>query len=518
VRRVRCGDFQPGPSVAAWRKGAASLDAIEETSDGLAAKAGQTGTVIWTMTSPYVFVGGRLEVDGDAKFAMSWDGKSWEACAADLDRHFPPEGKARYSYYLRCQLSGDARLARLGISNDVQMAPLALPGMGVGKNAFAYTDQSAGNRKVRITHEWVERSASAPPAAPPEPISPRGGSQIEGTDLVFQWKRAAERDGDTIADYHFELSARPDMKWPLSMSFAKLISRTADAGKPQYTLAAAGQLNPDREYYWHVRAQNKKGVWGPWSKTWSFTPRAPATPLEVAIEYDAERKSGLLRWTPNPKGNRPVAYRIYASDEKGFSASDEPYHVTTGTSKELPSQFPANFVVETRATEVPVIGPGVTLPGANKAFYRVVAVDKAGKRSGPSDYAEAPRPVIFSSPVTKAKNGTEYQYQVAVIRSLGDLRMRNVEGRETMSFWGIEKPRFRLERGPDWLNVDEATGRLSGIPDTAGKADVVVSVTLERPVRRLNEDDLKWGREQVVFSGTENVGRSKQKFVIDVEP
>ncbi len=55
---------------------------------------------------------------------------------------------------------------RLGIVNDVQMAPLALPAMSVGENSFVYTDQSAGGRKVRITHDWVERSASRPPEAP----------------------------------------------------------------------------------------------------------------------------------------------------------------------------------------------------------------------------------------------------------------------------------------------------------------------------------------------------------------
>jgi hypothetical protein len=511
-------EYRPDFAKALWRKGAA-VEGIAERPDGLAAEPGRTGTITWTMASPYVYVGGRLEIDGTgAKFDISWDGKAWEECAADLDRHFPPQGTARYTYSLRCQLSGDARLKRLGIINDVQMAPLSLPGMGIGKNAFAYTDQSAGERQVRITHEWVERSASRPPAAPPEPIFPPDAGEADGTDVVFQWKPAVDPDGDAIADYHFELSARPDMKWPLSMSFAKLISRTADAGKPRYTLAAPGQLNPDHEYYWHVRAQDRQGVWGPWSRTWKFTPKGPAVPLDVTVHYDAERNAGVLRWMPNPRGRRPAAYRIYGSDEKGFSASDEAYRVTTGSSKELQSPFPANFVVETRAMEIPVIGPGVALPGANKAFYRVVAVDGAGKRSGPSESAAAPRPVIYSQPVVKAKKGAEYQYAITAIRSLGDLRTRVVDGRETMSFWDIEKPRFRIERGPKWLKIDEATGRLSGKPDDAGRAEVVVAVTLERPVHRLSEDDLKWGREKIVSSGTEATGSSKQSFAIDVEP
>lgn len=65
-------------------------------------------------------------------------------------------------------------------------------------------------------------------------------------------------DGDGIKDYQFELSRRPDMRFPLSMSFYKLSSRTPDASrkwtghgfefsdvKPQYTLNEAGLLTPD---------------------------------------------------------------------------------------------------------------------------------------------------------------------------------------------------------------------------------------------------------------------------------
>ena len=32
----------------------------------------------------------------------------------------------------------------------------------------------------------------------------------------------------------------------------------------------------------------------------------------------------VLRWKPNPAGRQPVKYRVYGSDEKGFSVSDEP--------------------------------------------------------------------------------------------------------------------------------------------------------------------------------------------------
>src|SRR5262249_42186573 len=152
-----------------------------------------------------------------------------------------------------------ARLTRLAIVNDLQMAPLALPGMVVGENRFTYTDQAPGSRRVRVTHEWVERSISRPPPAPMAPIFPEDGGQSDGTDIVFQWTPPRDPDGDPIADYHFELSERSDMAWPLSATFEKLVSNTADRGKARYSLPYVGLLAPGQKYYRHVGAKNAKG-------------------------------------------------------------------------------------------------------------------------------------------------------------------------------------------------------------------------------------------------------------------
>jgi hypothetical protein len=417
------------------------------------------------------------------------------------------------------------------VVNDLQMALLTQPEMVVGENAFVYTDESPGERRVRIAHEWVERTVSRPPGAPPAAIHPPDGGEADGTDVVFRWTAPEDPDGDEITDYHFELADRADMRWPLSMSFYKLISRTADRGKAQYTLPAPGLLTPDRQYFWRVRAKNAQGVWGSWSETWSFTPRGPAYPRDVTLDYDHDRGVGVLRWEPNPVGRRPVSYRVYGSDEKGFSVSDEPYEVTIGEKyktgavlitgneyryRKVPVPFPANFVAETAATELEVVGAEVALPAANKTYFRVVAVDEQGKRSGPSDYATAPRPIIYSTPVTAAEVGTAYCYQVMANRSLGDLRCRIVDGREARRYWDVETPSYVLEQGPPWLRVDEATGLLSGTPDAAGPVAVVVTATVEREVRTLDEQALGRGREQVLSIGTERVGSATQRFVIEV--
>jgi hypothetical protein len=514
-------EYRPDFGKDLWRKGAESAENIKIDNAQLLPDGGKIGVVIWRMRSPYPFVGGKLEVEGTgAKFAVSWDGAKWQDVNDNLDPlfQFPNKGDARYGYRLRCELPQGARLKGLAIRNDLQMAPLALPGMVVGENHFAYTDESPGARKVRITHAWVERSLSRPPTAPPTAINPTDDGQTDGSDIVFQWAAPQVSDGDSIADYHFELSDRADLAWPLSSNFEKLVSNTPDQGKARYTLPYVGLLAPGQKYYWHVRAKNAKGVWGPWSKTWSFTAGGPAQPTDVTLE-PAQGDDGrvVLRWKANSTGSRPAKYRIYGSDEKGFSVSDEPYKVRVGSSKEVPAQAAANFVGETANTELVVLAAGLNLPNANKAFYRVVAIDEKGKRSGASDYAAAPRPFIFSKPAATAKVGTDYRYQVAAIRSVGDLRLRTIDGKQVASFWDIEKPRYALTQGPAWLRIDESTGMLTGMPDASGTADVVVTVTLEQSVRRLDEGRLSWGHDVPLETRTEKLGSTTQRFKITVE-
>jgi hypothetical protein len=511
-------EYRPNLAGDLWRRGAEIADGILATPEGLAAEPGKVGTVVWLMRSPYPFVGGHFDAEGTgAKFALSKDGTTWQDMTTGiLDYQFPSEWGPWYEYRLRCQLEGDARLKALLIVSDVQMAPPALPGMVVGRNAFVYSDESPDGRKVRITHEWVERSATRPPEAPARAAFPPDGGESDGSEFAFQWAPASDPDGDEIADYRFELSERPDLKWPLSPNFAKLISLTADKGKAQYTLPFPGLLAPDTRYYWRVRAMDANGVWGPWSQVWSFTARCVACPVDVVLEFDQQQNLGVLRWKPNAEGRRPVKYRVYGSDEKGFFASDSPYDADVGNQEQkLPLPFSANFVAETDKTELVVVGEGLDLPNANKAYYRVVAVDDKGKRSYSSDYVEAPRPFIYTRPVTEARIGQQYRYQLSAIRSIGDLRSRS-GGRK--AYWDMEKPKFALVRGPTWLKIDqEGTGLLTGTPDAPGRAEVEVTATTDKEVRTYDLNALMWGNEKVEVA-TKRMGPVSQRFVIDVHP
>ena len=147
----------------------------------------------------------------------------------------------------------------------------------------------------------------------------------------------------------------------------------------------------------------------------------------------------------------------------------------------------------------------------------MVAVDERDKRSGPSDYAVGPRPTIYSKPLLTGKVGEEYRYQVSTNRWLGDLSSRMQGDHQVSGYFDIEKPRFILSQAPAWLKIDEATGLLSGTPDTAGRVEVAVTVTIDREVRKLDEKALVWGRESVLSTATEHIVAATQKFVLDVQ-
>ena len=311
--------------------------------------------------------------------------------------------------------------------------------------------------------------------------------------MTFAWSPAADPDGDAIADYHFELSEHADMRWPLSPNFEKLLSRTPFKGKAQWTVPYVGLLNPDTRYTWRVRARDAKGVWGPWSATWSFQLKAPGVPLDVRLVSDG-KGAFILHWKANPQGERPVAWKVYGSDEKGFTASDVEHQVFRGKGfvrtmdeyekkpKDAPdagmAKTPANLIAKVAEPSLRVVGPDLKLPNANRAFYRVVAIDAARNESGPSDYAEVPRPFVVNRPPSKAQVGKPYRYEPRVIRSLGDLRCRrSKKSSYNAAFWDRDEHTFEALRLPAGLALDPKTGIVSGTPTKAGTFDIAFKVS-----------------------------------------
>jgi hypothetical protein len=339
----------------------------------------------------------------------------------------------------------------------------------------------------------LERTAWHPPSAPAEALKPKDGEIVEGTLVQFAWSEPSDPDGDAIVDYHFELSSYADMRWPLSPNFERLTSLTPSKGKPQWTTPHLGLLNPDTTYYWRVRALDASDVWGPWSPTHEFRIQAPGVPLDVHLAADGD-DHWTLTWKPNPQGRPPVGYKVYGSNEKGFSVSDGQYSIFRGkgfvsTIEEYDNkpadapdagiiQAPGNLIARVNETRLQVIGPNVSPENGNRAFYRVVAIDSAGNESGPSDYAAAPRPLVYSRPQSPVKAGAEFRYQPQVIRSIGDLRCRRSPSSSyNAAFWDREQLTFRAIRLPAGLSLDPQTGFISGAPKHAGECEMVFEVS-----------------------------------------
>jgi hypothetical protein len=496
--------YRPDLAAASARDGAEKTDNARFDTAAAAIRAevpGKPAAVTWRFASPYVFVGGgatavvELGPHASAQWRYSADGRTWlpvaaqskpgrQELACSLDRQLSPRGQPVYQFFLQLSTGGGVTISRPSFEHDIQIAPLALPELEVGTNQVEYSDAGPAGRTVRITHRWVQRKAWRPPAAPARALSPADGQAVRGSRVNFRWEPAAHPDAQPIADYHFELSDRADLRWPLSPNFERRVAMTPSAGKPEWTVPEAGLLNPNTAYYWRVRACDMRGVWGPWSKAFSFRVRAPGVPEEVRlVPAGADRLE--LRWKPAAGGEPPVAYRVYGSDERGFTPSDRPYLVHRGRGfvrsmeeyKRKPESAPdaglvptpANLVARLAGTALCVVGPEAAVPNANRAYYRVVAVDAEGNPSGPSDYAEVPRPWLVNRPAVTTAAGKPYRFQPLVIRSDGDLRCR-AEGMSSYNaaFWDREELRYTAEGLPEGLRLEPASGLICGSPAQRG--------------------------------------------------
>ena len=53
-------------------------------------------------------------------------------------------------------------------------------------------------------------------------------------------------------------------------------------------------------------------------------------PLNLRAAPDTQKGTVDIAWDDNPQGRRPARYKVYGSDERGFSASDAEHVVRMG--------------------------------------------------------------------------------------------------------------------------------------------------------------------------------------------
>jgi hypothetical protein len=477
--------YEPRLAPDQYAEGVAEqTDIISATADG-AQLAGSSADakLVYEFAIPWAICGGTVRAEfvglGDADrlaIDFSRDGETmtriWEGggkgpvsaeAAIDeaLDGH---NGPVAYKYFVVISLASadaarGANLKSLDFETDVMAAPLSLPRMRLGENVFAYSDRTEGEHEVTITHKWQEVHDYPLLRAPADPLFPPAGETISDSLVKFAWPEV-----EGASAYHIQVSRRADFRIPYRVGYDVIVTPT------EWLIPYTGMFAPDTDYYWHVRAKDRKGAWSEWSPTWTFRWQGPRVPVNVRLEQTDQ--GVMLRWESNPRGERPVSYEVYGSDEKGFSI-----HKTAYTSY-LRSEVPANFLGDTAETSMLVISADPTHENMNRAYYRVVAVDANGTQSICSDFAEVQRPHFWSAPPTEAKVGAQFSYRPGVISSLGDAQHRSGQN-PTNQMWDREELSFKLVEGPGWLAIDEATGELSGKPDAAGTAKVIIKASTQ---------------------------------------
>jgi len=476
---------------------AQNISLIKINNKPAAAADNSEGTLTYRMNSTFVFCGGHIAASfnlrdkSDQAFIEAWaqdnkgEGKTepvllWHTSGpgaknaeVEIDQAIDPShGRPEYEFFVRVRLVSasapqSASLTSHSIRGDIMVSPLFLPRLRLGTNQVVYSDDSPPDRRVLVTYNWRETTATQP-LPPPKLLYPQDQQTIRDDIVTYKWQPI-----EGAQAYHLLVSRDPDFRWPYRPSLDVVYKGT------EYSVPFWGIYSPDTTYYWRLRTQNDKGIWGDLSKTHTFQWSGPRVPLNVKLT----EQDGIftLSWKPNPRGPRPDHYEIYSSDIKGFSISKVPYQVPTL------GEVPANYLGQTASTSLIVAGPldrnnlppSVTdVANLNRCYYRVVAVDKNGTHSGCSDYAQMPHPYIWTTPLTTAQPGQPYCYQPGIISNLGDLQHR-YETKPLERFWQREQISFALVKGPQWLKLDSKTGLLTGTPpaDSQGSHPVQLRVT-----------------------------------------
>jgi len=433
--------------------------------------------LLYEMKTPYAVCGGNI----NAKFvglnqtdyfsvSVSLDSRKWKKvwehtgkgeidCNVNIDEALEyKSAPAKYVYFVKIAANYNA-IKSIRIVSDIMTSPHALPRLSLGKNTIEYTDDTKEPHEITATYLWRESDSIKPPMPPEQPITPANNETVIAATVPFKWPASKE-----AGYYHIRVCRRKDMKLAYRPCFDVFIT-SAEHHSP-----FTGLFNPDEQYFWHVRVCNKQGVWGQWSPTWKFKWQGPKIPTN--FKSTIQEQNITISWQPNPKGTRPVKYEIYGSNERGFTPSKTSYEVMgLGTQ-------PGNLLCTTTETKLLVVSPEATKPAMNCSFYRVVAIDKNGVASGPSELLELPHPFIYSNPITKTKVDKPYRYQIKTLECIGDLQFRYAE--PNMDFWEEEGYEFELIQKPAWLNIDKSTGLITGTPGLIDKGTHRITVVCHR--------------------------------------
>lgn len=223
--------------------------------------------------------------------------------------------------------------------------------------------------------------------------------------IILAWNAPLNVDGSTILDgdhYEIRYAVDADMLYPATWSQVSQISWSdmetwaqpfvAPTGEWQTMFVAWGEstaqlndLSPGVGYDVQIRAVDKVGNVGAWSNTTTFgasedniPPSTPAAPsvagsrIALQVTHQLGRSSG---GTFNLESDLQHL-EIHVSYEPGFTPTDATLKgKVNATAGMIQAQIPAVATVQVEETST--------------RYVRVVAVDKTGNKSGPSEAASA---------------------------------------------------------------------------------------------------------------------------------
>lgn len=242
-----------------YKGGVSSLDQVSLSAD--LDPVQHQSTPLWNFYS-WAYGMGESRAVLDAKLVKDGPTASYRISATyTLSANKQHEGPARHPLVY----GGQSGVDRVRMVADLQVNPGSLPALSLGRNTIRYTDETPGDHEVKITYRWRERRDQHAPDAPQSAASPKDGAAGAGLAPRLEWTPAGDADGDRIVNYRVQVSLRPDCAWPVVATLDRDVREGAAFQIPE------GWLNPGTTYYWRVRAEDERGSFGAWSRSFRFT-------------------------------------------------------------------------------------------------------------------------------------------------------------------------------------------------------------------------------------------------------
>lgn len=342
-------------------------------------RTGNDLSCIIPMTSPFVFTSGLINGDvnnpAGSHFSVDYstDQINWttiyESAAAStinfnnsLDSAIATlVNPAVYGFYIRLNWenagSKDVSLLidSLTISTEFQISKFYFPKLKTGNNEIVVQSSSSRPKQLQLDIDWKEKSDNDPPAIPTQPLFPGDNSVVNKLDITFEWPEATDFNGDSIVDYHFQLSDDSLMRYPIVSNYDVYLRNIDSVLQPKFHSIVTDFLLPGKTYYWHVRALDSKGAWSDWSPAWKFVCNGPKQPLNFRVDTTA--RGYLLKWDRAENDNTSY-FKIFAFIDRGFYPTYATYYDTCSANDYL-------------------------IPFDKKLypFYRVASIDEFGNQS-----------------------------------------------------------------------------------------------------------------------------------------